>query len=31
MKLSSIEGVIEIDSFIVVLEVNLESYLSQWA
>lgn len=31
MKLSSIEGVIEIDSFILVLEVNLESYLSQWA
>ena len=31
MKLSSIEGVIEIDSFIIVLEVNLESYLSQRA
>ena len=31
MKLSSTEGVIEIDSFILVLEVNLESYLSQWA
>lgn len=31
MKLSSIEGIIEIDSFIIVLEVNLESYLSQRA